>query len=433
MNRVCDSCKDTELIATIKIFRFGLRLLDNLVKKEREYFCPSCGQRTTDDPFASETLVVSTGNGNTRTSDVRLRQVMLDNPSADRNGLMSVQFPAAYQNGRNVLLPTFEGNVQDGTVIDRHGDPDFMLEFAEQYLKLYKASMPTGRLPDSLVEILSALHQLVTAAELGFKACLTRDGKDASGHSLQRLYEKLEPAHRDRIDTCFSESYLNASLTALSIEPPTVQAILGKYDSTYCVGSGVYMDSRYYAEPTTRFKRGDSVQGASLVKNHTPYPIFLPEIVSAQINTYRFFSGHERLRRRGGDVQHGAREPGKDNHGDWGMVPSSLGLIVLSLPQSAGKSAEGDDLVSFEKLLSEHPPGMCADWKYGGNTLLFYRVGEQVHTDGHGILNEVQCRVWRHQRVGMHARDLHLLADRLEDAVPLGSLSNVCIVRNDDP
>ena len=46
------------------------------------------------------------------------------------------------------------------------------------------------------------------------------------------------------------------------------------------------------------------------------------------------FSGHERLRRRGGYVQHGAREPGKDNHGDWGVVPSSLGLIVVSVPPS---------------------------------------------------------------------------------------------------
>ena len=431
MNRVCDTCNDTELIATTKVFRFGLGLLDNLAKKEREYLCPSCGQRTTDDPRAFETAVERTVNGNTQTGDVRRRQVILENLSVDGNDLMSIQFPATYQNGRNVLLPTFEGNVQDGTVIDRHGDPDLMLEFSEQYLKLYRASMPTGRLPDSLVEVLSALHLLVTAAELGFKACLTRDGKDVSVHSLKRLYENLEPAHRDRIDTCFSESYLNASLTALGIEPPTVQAILGEYDSTYGAGSGVYMDSRYYAEPTTRFKRGDSVHGANLIKGNTPYPIFLPEIVSAQINTYRFFSGHERLRRRGGDVQHGARDPGKDNHGDWGMVPSSLGLIVLSVPQPAGISAEADDLESFEKLLSEHPPGMCADWKYGGNTLLFYRVGEQNHTDGHGTLNEVQCRVWRHQRVGMHARDLHLLADLLEDAVPFGSLSNVRIVRND--
>ena len=306
-----------------------------------------------------------------------------------------------------------------------------MLEFAEQYFKLYNAAMPSGRLPDSLVEVLSALHLLVTSVELGFKACLTRDGKDATGHSLERLYEALDPAHRDRINNGFSKSYLNASLTELVIEPPTVQAILRKYDNTYGVASGVYMDSRYYAEPTTRFKRGDNVHGSSLLKSNTPYPIFLPEIVSAQIDTYRFFSGHERLRRLGGDVQHGAREPGKDNHGEWGLIPSSLGLIVVSVPQPAGKSAEGDDLKAFEKPLSDHPPGMCADWNYGGNTLLFYKVRKQNHTDGHGMLNRVQCRVWRNQRIGMHSRDLYLLADRLEGEVPFDSLSNVRIVSNE--
>ena len=60
------------------------------------------------------------------------------------------------------------------------------------------------------------------------------------------------------------------------------------------------------------------------------------------------------------------------------VVPSSLGLIVMSVPQPAGKSAEGDDLAFFERLLSEHPPGMRSDWMYGGNTLLFYRAGEKA-------------------------------------------------------
>ena len=31
----------------------------------------------------------------------------------------------------------------------------------------------------------------------------------------------------------------------------------------------------------------------------------------------------------------------------------------------------------------------------------------------------------------MHARDLYLLASRLEDAAPFGSLSNVSVVPND--
>ena len=432
MNLVCAACNNSELIATTKAFRFGLRLLNNLVKKEREYLCPTCGQRTTDDPLVSEMPVERTADGDTRTGDIRRRQVMLHNLSADRRDFMSVQFPAAYQVSQNVLWPTFEGNVQDATVIDRYGDPDLMLEFAEQYFKLYNATVPVGRLPARLVEIMPALHLLVTAAELGFKAYLTRDGKDTSGHSLQRLYKDIDPAHRDRIDTIFSESYLNTKLTVLGIESPTVEDILRKYNRTYGGGSGVYMDTRYYAEPTTRFKRGDSIHGANLVKGNTPYPIFLPEVVSAQINAYQYFSGHERLRRRGGDVQHGTREPGNENHGDWGVVPSSLGLIVVIIPQPAGISAEGDDLASFEKFLSEHPPGMRADWMYGGNTLLFYGVGEQSPTDGHGMLNGVQCRVWRHQRVGMHARDLYLLANRLEDTVPFGSLSDVRIARNED-
>ena len=196
--------------------------------------------------------------------------------------------------------------------------PDLMLEFAEQYFRLYNVTMPARRLPKSLVEIMPALHLLVTAAELAIKAYLTRDEKNASGHSLIRLYEALDPAHRNRIDTCISQSYLNTELTSLGIEPPKVRAVLQTYDRTYGGGSGVYMDSRYYAEPTTRFKRGDSLHGASLLKANTPYPIFLPEIVAAQINTYRFFSGHERLRRRGGDVQRRARDPDQGNHGDWG-------------------------------------------------------------------------------------------------------------------
>ena len=430
MNRVCDRCSDAELIATTRAFRFGFRLLHNLVKKERQYLCPSCGQRITDDPFASDTPVDDTGSSNTRTGGVYRRRVMLTNMSADGKDMMSVQFPAAYETGKDVLFPTFEGNAQDGTVIDQHGDPDLMLGFAEQYFKLYNATMPAGRLPNSLVEVMPALHLLVTAAELGFKAFLTRDGKKPSGHFLQRLYEELDPAHRDRIDAGFSESYPNVGLTALGIEPPTVQAILKTYDSTYGGASGVYMDARYYAEPTTRLRRADSLHGASLVKSNTPYPIFLPEIVSALINTYPFFSGHERLRRREGDLKHGVREPGDDNHGDWGVVPSSLGLIVVSVPQPAGISAEGEDLASFEKLLSEHPPGLRADWNYGGNTLLFYGVGEQDPTDGHGTVNGVQCRVWRHRRLGMHARDFYLLADRLENSVPFGSLSNVRIIRS---
>ena len=113
-------------------------------------------------------------------------------------------------------------------------------------------------------------------------------------------------------------------------------------------------------------------------------------------------------------MKYGAREPCNDNHGDWGFIPSSLNLVVVNVPQPAGISAEGDKLEAFNRLLTEHPPVFCADWMYGGNTLLFYGAGAQVSVDDHGTLNGVVCRLWYHKRIGMHARDLYLLANELE-------------------
>ena len=108
-------------------------------------------------------------------------------------------------------------------------------------------------------------------------------------------------------------------------------------------------------------------------------------------------AGHERLRRRGGDVQHCAGEPGNDNHGERGLMPSSVGLVVLSVSQPVGISAEGDDLEAFEKLLSEHPSGVRSDWIIRRKHTSLSRGEEQSPTDSHRTLNGVRCRVWRHQ------------------------------------
>ena len=73
------------------------------------------------------------------------------------------------------------------------------------------------------------------------------------------------------------------------------------------------MDVRYYAEPTTKLHHG-----SNLVKGRTPYPVFLPDVVRALIDTYRHYSGAERLRRLGADLLEGVRDSGNDNHGHWG-------------------------------------------------------------------------------------------------------------------
>ena len=108
------------------------------------------------------------------------------------------------------------------------------------------------------------------------------------------------------------------------------------------------------------------------------------------------------------------RDPVEDNHGDWGFVPCSLGLVVLSVPQPASVSTKGAKLDAFIKLVCDNPPAYKTNWKYGGATLLFYAEVQNDYVDGCGMLNGVECRFWRHKRLGMHARDLYFLANVLE-------------------
>ena len=60
---------------------------------------------------------------------------------------------------------------------------------------------------------------------------------------------------------------------------------------------------------------------------------------------------------------------------------------------------------------------------YGGGTHLFYADGGQDYVDGESVVDGVICRVWRHDRLGMHARDLNLLADVLEKGAKLSTVS----------
>ena len=429
MNRSCDKCGHPTLtVKSSNTFRHATETLSSLVKIEVEFRCPDCGQKTGQDrvlPFRDSPRKEILQPAPTPVGETKRHSARLFGSSSHGMRRPTVYFPAAYRLSENILFPTHEGNVQDGTVIDRYGNPDLLLEFAERYFELYHSIMPVGRVPNSLVEVMPALHLLVIAAELVLKACLIRDGKGEFGHSLQQLYEDLDPAHRDEIEHRYDRLTLNTNLAAVGVERPSLESILRVYDGTYGGASKVYIDSRYYAEPTTRFPQSTGLHGANLLKSHNPYPIFLPEIVRIMIATYRFYSGHERLRRLGGDVKSGSRHQGNDNHGDWGVVPSSLGLVVLGVPQRAGISAEGEKLAAFRKLVLDNPAGFRTDRMYGGNTLLFYGDCTRDYVDGLATVSGVECRLWRHHRLGMHPRDLKLLADKLERDGGLGCLSDV--------
>ena len=128
-------------------------------------------------------------------------------------------------------------------------------------------------------------------------------------------------------------------LRALDGDVPTVEMILNVYSGTYGGASNVHMDARYYAEPTTMFREASGLRGANLVKGNTPYPIFLPYVVRSLVDAYRFYSGSEQLKRLGADLSEDGGNRDKDNHGEWGLIPSSLDLVVLMVLQGNGMGA----------------------------------------------------------------------------------------------
>ena len=143
---------------------------------------------------------------------------------------------------------------------------------------------------------------------------------------LPTLYENLDCGHREEMERRFGYSQLNSDLKSLGVDPVTIKSVLEVYGAKFS-WSSVYLETRYFAEPTTKLK-SNSLKGGNLVKG-TPYPIFLPVAVQTMIDVYEHFSGAERLKRLGAEIGYGSRDPGNDQHGDWSLIPSSIGLVVI--------------------------------------------------------------------------------------------------------
>ena len=322
-----------------------------------------------------------------------------------------LNYPGVQTSGPDVMFPAHEGRLSTGHAIGRHGDPDLMAEFSAEYLKQFWAIFPRGRLPKTVSEMMPALHLLVNAAELALKAELIRSGRPSGGHSLPTLYGRLKRVHRGEIERRFADSHLSADIRTLGTVAPTVEGVLRVYGESFG-GSSVYEDTRYLAEPTTKLK-SKLLKGGNLVKD-TPYPIFLPVVVQTMIDVYVHFSGVERLKRLGAEVGYRSRDHGNDQHGDWGIVPSSVGLVAIRLAQFAAQDERGELREDFRKFKEVRPPGYCTSWMYGGNTLLFYRAGEAHPEDGETVIDGIECKVWYEGKLGIHPRDLYRLADALE-------------------
>lgn len=400
-------------------FSVGIPRLANLGQVLIAYRCAVCGAtspqqtiRTFADgpPFGAEMLPASPA----RWAVDGVEHVSLY--GATRNSRTNLSYSGVRAQDGWEVVPTGEPAIQDGTVIDRHGDPDLMADFAEEYLAQFWKLLPSGRLPDSVPAIMPPLLLLFTSAELSIKAFHIRsDGSQAPSHSLTGLYGSLRAEHRDEAQRRFAASPAAVKLSEAGAEPPAIEVILSLYAVTYAQISSVYMDSRYYAEPTTRL-RPDGSGGPNLVKGNTPYPVFLPEIVRALIDTFRHTTGAERLKRRGAAISDDTGGHGDHNHGKWGLTPSSLGLAVVVVSQADSIDSHHEELPAFRDFKALHPTSFVLNWMHGGQSLLFYRAGASDRRDGIETIGGLECRVICDEVVGMHSRDLWQLAESLEAA-----------------
>ena len=340
---------------------------------------------------------------------------------------MSVGFPYACAGSGGTAWPLHEATIQDGTVIDQYGDPERMVEFAEEYLKQHWVLMRPGELPRSLTELMPALLLLVTAAELALKAFEIRSGAPQSrSHGLVVLFKGLRADHRADVEARFARIDGVAVLAELGAPPPTVERVLGTYADIYGGGRGVHTEARYYAEPTSMLSKASDLQNANLVKGNTPYPVFMPYLVEVLIQSYRYSSGFQRLNRRGAVIRMRMDGSTKRGHGDWELQPSSLGLGAVEIGQRDALDEADNERPEYRHFTTTHAGFHLMDWMYGGSKILYYDASGTRRRDGTHVISGIECHVAVNDFIGIHTRDLEKLADLLEQVdagtATLGSL-----------
>ena len=420
MSSECPKCGGEDLrVDPISRFHLGIPHLSELQQAVVVVSCQPCRTsfqlqiRGSDRPGFSHFMHLSNdgeaGSDGLQRGDVRLWP-------DDSSTWASVNFNFVHSGGQGVLWPVQEAVIQAAQVVDRHGSPYLMADFAKEYLKQHWVLLPPGRLPQTLVEVMPALLLLVTAAELALKASILRStGEQPWTHDLVDLYDSLDAEHQEAIESRYEGCQLMACLASLGVEAPQVKHTLSTYAHIYGVNRGAYQEAKFFAEPTTMMP-DSGLRGASLAKGNTPYPTFMPYLVQAIIDCYHHFSGTERLRRRGAQIHERVRGSTSHGHGNWELRPASLGLAVIVVSQQQSKDPHLDDLPAFAKFKSRHPTSFQADWMYGGSTLFFYDATASQPRDGVETITGIECRVISEEMVGLHTRDLDRLADALEAA-----------------
>ena len=146
-------------------------------------------------------------------------------------------------------------------------------------------------------------------------------------------------------------------------------------------------------------------------------------MVDSTLEAFWFFDGAARLERLGGNLE----DASVAYRRKWGLMPSSLGLAVVRVPQHVAKDCSGRNSVEFRRWRRAHPLIFETSTGYGGNTLLFFRVESVKAPDGDQRVDGLECRVLRGERLDIHSRDLYLLADELEGEGTFGKLGTEAV------
>ena len=334
MSVACPKCGNEDLrFDPISRFGLGIPHLSDLEQAVVVLSCRPCRSdfqfriQGRNRPSFSHFMRVQE-DGKSETEGLRRGFISLWSDTVSRKA--SVDYNFAHRDEQSLLWPMYEARIQTGTGVDRYGDPDLMTEFAMEYLKQHWVLLRPGRLPQTLVEVMPSLLLLVTAAELAMKAFNLRSkDEQPRTHDLVELYDGLDSEHRAAIEARFGRCQLVVGLTSIGADAPNIQSILGTYADIYGGKRGAYQEAKFYAEPTTMLPEASNLRGANLIKGNTPYPTFMPYLVEAIVDCYYFFSGLERLRRRGAEIHEHSPNSTSHGHGDWALRPSSLDLAVI--------------------------------------------------------------------------------------------------------
>ena len=105
--------------------------------------------------------------------------------------------------------------------------------------------------------------------------------------------------------------------------------------------------------------------------------------------------------------------PGTISTETGGLVPSSVGLVVIRVAQHVAWCEYHADRGVFSRFKAARPPEYTTSGMYGGQSLLFYSADKDHPEDGETVISWLEFKVRHAGRLGACTRDLSLLADAL--------------------